>query len=43
MSMRQTNRLGVNFTPTLYLNGKKLNLQNFAELDMAVSKELQQN
>lgn len=36
-------RLGVDATPTFYLNGKKLRLQSFTELDSAVSKELQQN
>ena len=37
------NILGVNSTPTFYLNGKKLRLQSFAELDSLVTKELQQN
>lgn len=36
-------KAGVNATPSFYLNGKKLNLQSFLELDSAVSKELQQN
>lgn len=34
------NRLGVSSTPTFFLNGRKLNLQNFADLNMLVSNEL---
>lgn len=37
---REANRLGVNATPTLYLNGKKLNLQNFSDIETAISEEL---
>lgn len=37
------NVLGVNATPTFYLNGKKLNLNSYAELDSLITKELQQN
>lgn len=37
------NILGVNSTPTFYLNGKKLNLNSYVELDSLVSKELQTN
>lgn len=34
------NRLGVNSTPTFFLNGHKLNLQSFADLNTAVTAEL---
>lgn len=34
------NVAGVDATPTFYLNGKKLKLQNFNELDNAISQEL---
>lgn len=33
-------QLGVNSTPTFFLNGRKLNLENFGDLDIAVSAEL---
>lgn len=33
-------RLGVNATPTFFLNGRKLNLQSFADLDTIVMEEL---
>lgn len=33
-------RLGVNSTPTFFLNGKKLNLQNFADLNTIIEEEL---
>lgn len=33
-------RLGVNATPTFFLNGKKLNLKNFYDLKTAVEQEL---
>lgn len=36
-------RLGVNSTPTFFLNGHKLNLQSFADLNTAVSQELKKN
>lgn len=32
--------LGVNSTPTFYLNGKKLNLRNFSEINTLVEEEL---
>ncbi|MBI4036332.1 DsbA family protein [Candidatus Daviesbacteria bacterium] len=32
--------LGVNSTPTFFINGKKLNLRNFTDLDKAVVDEL---
>lgn len=34
------NRLGVNATPTFFLNGHKLNLQSFDDLNTAVSQEI---
>lgn len=34
------NIAGVNSTPTFYLNGKKLKLQSFADLDAAIAQEL---
>ncbi len=37
------NILGVDATPTFYLNGKKLRLQSFAGLDKVVTEGLQQN
>lgn len=36
-------KAAVNATPTFYLNGKKLNLQSFADLDTAVQEELKRN
>lgn len=33
-------RLGVNSTPTFFLNGRKLNLQSFADLNIIVLEEL---
>ncbi len=33
-------RLGVNSTPTFFLNGKKLNLRSFEDLNSAVEEEL---
>lgn len=33
--------LGVNSTPTLYLNGKKIDLKNFSDIEDAVKKELE--
>lgn len=33
-------QLGVNSTPTFFLNGRKLNLQNFGDLDITVAEEL---
>lgn len=33
-------RVGVNSTPTFFVNGKKLNLQSFDDLNNAVSEEL---
>lgn len=33
-------RLGVNYTPTFFLNGRKLNLQTFDDLNTAVAEEL---
>lgn len=33
-------RLGVNSTPTFFLNGRKLNLQSFNDLNTAVAEEL---
>lgn len=33
-------RLGVNSTPTFFINGRKLNLQNFDDLNTAVAEEL---
>lgn len=41
--LAEGNKVGISATPTFYLNGKKLDLQSFAGLDIAVSKELQQN
>ena len=32
--------LGVNSTPTFFVNGKKLKLQSFADLDTAIADEL---
>lgn len=33
-------RLGVNSTPTFFLNGRKLNLENFADLNTVVAEEV---
>jgi len=35
--------LGVNSTPTFYLNGRKLNLKSFADLNTAVEEELKKS
>lgn len=37
---KEANRLGVNATPTFYLNSKKLNMQNFSDIETAISEEL---
>ncbi|MBI2596745.1 thioredoxin domain-containing protein [Candidatus Daviesbacteria bacterium] len=37
----EANRLGVDATPTFYLNGRKLQLQSFTDLESIVSQELQ--
>ncbi|MDP3758800.1 MAG: thioredoxin domain-containing protein [Candidatus Daviesbacteria bacterium] len=34
------NRLGVNSTPTFFINGRKVNLQSFDDLNTAVAQEL---
>lgn len=34
------NNIGVNATPTFFLNGHKLNLQQFEDLDIVISQEL---
>ncbi len=34
------NRLGVNSTPTFFVNGRKVNLQSFDDLNTAVAEEL---
>ncbi|MBI2314749.1 DsbA family protein [Candidatus Daviesbacteria bacterium] len=36
----ESRRLGVNATPTFFLNGRKLNLQSFSELNTVVANEL---
>lgn len=36
----ESRRLGVNSTPTFFLNGRKLNLQSFSDLNTAVANEL---
>lgn len=38
--LNEGRRLGVNSTPTFYLNGRKLNLQNFNDLVTLVDEEL---
>ena len=35
--------LGVNSTPTFYLNGRKLNFKSFADLNTAVEEELKKS
>lgn len=37
------NRLGVNSTPSFFLNGRKLNLQNFSDMITAVENELKKS
>lgn len=41
--LAEGNRVGVDATPTFYLNGKKLRLQSFTGIDIEVAKALQQN
>lgn len=36
-------KLSVNSTPTFYLNGRKLNIQNFAQLKTVIGQTLQSN
>lgn len=36
----EATRVGITSTPTFFLNGKKLKLQKFEDLDIAVAKEL---
>ena len=40
---KEANSLKVDATPTLYLNGKKLNMQNFSDIETAVSEELKKS
>lgn len=38
--IEEGNRLGVNSTPSFFLNGRKMNLQSFADLITVVSEEI---
>lgn len=40
VDINEGNRLGVNSTPTFFINGKKLLLRSFADLKKAISSEL---
>lgn len=38
--LAEGNRVGVDATPTFYMNGKKLSLQSFSDIDLAIANEL---